>query len=266
MSKSISIVIPAYNEARFMAACLDSIAAQTVRPHQVIVVDNNSRDDTAAIAQQYDFVTLIKEPQQGIVYARNAGFDAATGDIIGRIDADSILPANWVAWVLRFYSHEVNANKALTGGVYFYNLRLSRFNGWLQGMLAYRLNRFVVGHYLLLGSNMALPRSFWQTVRTDVCHRTDLHEDLDLAMHLHDAGYKIHYQENLRVGVYLKRVFNDRNQLRKHLRRWPLTLQAHHYNRWWFGNLGNVFLWIFSHPSIIRVFRRPTRFDPPRSR
>jgi glycosyltransferase involved in cell wall biosynthesis len=263
MAKSISIVIPAHNEERFIAACLDAIAAQTEQPDEVIVVDNGCTDDTIAIASRYSFVRIIREPRIGILHARNAGFDAATCDIIGRIDADSILPASWVAWVRRFYSHKVNAGKALTGGVYFYNLRLPRFNGWLQGLLAYRLNRFVVGHYLLLGSNMAMPRHFWGAVRDQVCPRTDLHEDLDLAMHLHDVGFKIHYQENLRVGVYLKRVFHDRNQLRKHLRRWPLTLKAHHYDRAWFGNMGNVFLWIFAHPSIVQVFRKPTRFDPP---
>lgn len=257
ISKTVSIVIPAYNEERFIAACLDSIARQSFKPHEVIVVDNNSRDDTVAIAGRYSFVRVIDEPRQGIVHARNAGFDAATGDIIGRIDADTVLPVDWVARVRHFYSFEDNAIKALTGGCYFYNLRLPRFNGWLQGLLVYRLNRTIVGFYLLFGSNMALPRPLWLNVRDAVCRRIDIHEDLDLAMHLHDAGYRIHFQENLRVGVYLKRVYGHRNQLKKHLRRWPLTLQAHHYDRWWFSRVGNIFLRLMSLPAVAWLCRRP---------
>jgi len=56
---NISIIIPAYNEERYLGRCLDAIAAQSVRPYEVIVVDNNSSDDTAKVAQRYPFVTLL---------------------------------------------------------------------------------------------------------------------------------------------------------------------------------------------------------------
>ena len=95
----VSIVIPAYNEERYLPACLDAIAAQTIKPFEVIVVDNNSSDSTAKIAAQYPFVRVVNEPRRGIGFARNAGFNAAAGDIIGRIDADTHVPASWVAKV-----------------------------------------------------------------------------------------------------------------------------------------------------------------------
>src|SRR5687767_1835934 len=93
----VSLVIPAYNEESHLRACLDAVAAQTVRPFEVIVVDNNSTDTTVAIARSYSFVAVMHESQQGIVYARNAGFNAARGDIIARIDADTHLSPNWIA-------------------------------------------------------------------------------------------------------------------------------------------------------------------------
>ncbi len=100
---SLSLVIPAYNEERHLAACLDAVSRQAVMPSEVIVVDNNSTDRTAEIARSYPFVRVVQEPRQGIVFARNAGFDAARGDIIGRIDADTIIPSDWTKHVLAFF-------------------------------------------------------------------------------------------------------------------------------------------------------------------
>jgi glycosyltransferase involved in cell wall biosynthesis len=70
----ISIIIPVYNEAESLNACLDAIANQTIKPYEVIVVDNNSLDDTRLVAKAYDFVTLISETKQGVVHARSTGF------------------------------------------------------------------------------------------------------------------------------------------------------------------------------------------------
>ena len=72
----LSLVIPCYNEQRRIKACLESVARQTVRPSEVLLVDNNSTDGTLRLARQFDFVTILKQPRQGVVFARNAGFDA----------------------------------------------------------------------------------------------------------------------------------------------------------------------------------------------
>src|SRR5688572_27451257 len=91
---SVSIVIPAYNEEGQLALCLEAIARQTVKPVEVIVVDNNSTDGTVEVAGRYPFVTVLHEWRQGVVHARDCGFDAAKGDIIGRIDAETVMPHN----------------------------------------------------------------------------------------------------------------------------------------------------------------------------
>src|SRR4051812_35670716 len=102
---TISIIIPVYNDADHLRACLETIAAQIVPADEVIVVDNNSTDGSAAVARSFPFVRLIHEKQQGICFARNAGFNASTADIIGRIDADSRLPAHWTRHVLTYMEH-----------------------------------------------------------------------------------------------------------------------------------------------------------------
>jgi glycosyltransferase involved in cell wall biosynthesis len=246
MAKSISIVIPAYNEGRYLAACLDAIAAQTEAPDQVIVVDNNSTDNTAEIARSYPFVTLVTAKKQGVVHARNAGFDANICDIIGRIDSDTRLPADWVAQVKKFYEGQAHESSALTGGVICYNLRFPRLGAFIQDQLVFRLNRFLLGHYILFGSNQAMPAALWQEVRQDVCTRTDIHEDLDLSIHLHRKGYPITYLAWFRVHVKMRRVRSDRKALWDNLHWWPRTLKVHGNKRWPIAWLGATLLFICS--------------------
>lgn len=248
MIKSLSIVIPVYNEEALIERCLQSIANQSLQPDEVIAVDNNSTDGSLDIIKRYPFVRVIHEPKQGIVYARDAGFNAATSDIICRIDADTVLPSNWLYRVHRFYQGGNNDNAALTGGGYFYNVRLPRFNGWVQSQLVFRLNRFIIGHYILWGSNMAFTRQQWLAVRDSVFHRDDIHEDLDLSFHLYDKGVKITYHAHLRVGAYVKRVFSQREFLLGHMDRWPQTLRVHGYRRWPLIVVVNWWLWYIVQP------------------
>lgn len=259
---TLSIVIPVYNEENHLEACLDSIAAQTESPDEVIIVDNNSTDASVRIAQKYDFVTIVSERKQGIVFARNKGFNTARSSIIGRIDADSVLPAGWVQCVKDFYAESSNANSALSGGGFYYNVPLPRFNGWCLSQFAYRWNRFITGHYMLWGSNMAFPRSMWQAVKSDVCLNDALHEDYDLAMHIHDYGYDVSYRAALRVGVKLKRVWENQDQLSHHLSRWPQSLRVHGYELWWLGIVGNgiMRLLIWSLRPIVTRAERVIRF------
>jgi glycosyltransferase involved in cell wall biosynthesis len=252
MRKTLSIIIPAFNEERLIGACLDAIATQTDMPDEVIVVDNNSTDRTAEIAESYPFVKVLREKKQGIVYARNAGYDAAKCDIIGRIDADVVIPRGWVWRVRKFYDNPRHEQCGLSGNGRPNNLRFPRMNGWLQGQIAFRVNRLLMGHYIFFGSNMAFPRKIWQQIRPDICLRTDIHEDLDLAVHFHRAGYQITYQETLRVTGRAARLITNRKDLLNNLMFWPRTLRVHYIRTWIFGWIGAVLLygisvlpWIF---------------------
>lgn len=242
---TLSLIIPVYNEENYLKACLNSVAKQTVMPDEVIVVDNNSTDSTASIATEFKFVRIIKEKKQGILPARNRGFNAATSVIIGRIDGDTRLPRDWVEKVMKYYKNPNHADTALTGGGYFYNIRAPRFNGWAWSQLAHRVNYYVIGHNILWGSNMAFPKKLWEEVKPRVCGRADIHEDMDIAIHLNRLGYKIEYEPSLRVGALLKRVFNNRAELHEHMSRWPKTLHSHGYKLWWFGSVGNILLRVF---------------------
>lgn len=85
----ISVVIPAYNSAAHLPATLQSVFAQSTPPAEVIVVDDGSTDDTAAIARSFG-AAVLSLANGGPSAARNAGTKAASGEYIAYLDADDI--------------------------------------------------------------------------------------------------------------------------------------------------------------------------------
>lgn len=91
MVSRVSVVIPCYNGSKFLRETLESALAQTHPPLEVIVVDDGSTDDSAAIAESFDPpVRVIRQENQGESVARNRGMDEARGDWIAFLDADDL--------------------------------------------------------------------------------------------------------------------------------------------------------------------------------
>lgn len=196
----VSLVIPAYNEEHHLYSCLQAATSQTVPFHEIIVVDNNSTDRTAEIAASFAGVKIVTEARQGKVYARSSGFDAAKGDIIGRIDADTILPANWNQTVQAIFSE--GKTDAVSGRPDYYDLALPRLCNAIEGgfrrLLAYELREML----FLQGANMAMKRTAWRTVRSSLCGNSrHMHEDFDVAIHLQQHGLRVTYDERLVAGL-----------------------------------------------------------------
>jgi len=88
----VSIVIPAYNSAKFIRETLDACLSQTYTDTEIIVIDDGSHDKTVSIVQSYgDKIHLIQQANSGPAIARNTGIDAARGDYIQFCDSDDIL-------------------------------------------------------------------------------------------------------------------------------------------------------------------------------
>ena len=83
----ISVVVAAYNAAQFLPRCLKSVFAQTLKPMEVIVVDDGSTDNTAALAAELG-ARVISRKNGGVSVARNAGIQSASGEWIALLDAD----------------------------------------------------------------------------------------------------------------------------------------------------------------------------------
>ena len=91
----VSIVIPAHNEESVIADTLRAVLAQRHPNYEVIVVDNASNDRTAEIASRFP-VKVIRENRKGLLWARECGRQASTGEIIANIDADCLPDPDWL--------------------------------------------------------------------------------------------------------------------------------------------------------------------------
>lgn len=106
----ISVIIPVYNGARYLAETIESVLAQDYRPLEVLVIDDGSTDTTAAVAQRFaPHVTYSFQTQQGPNAARNRGIQQATGEYIAFLDADDL----WMPGKLSLQSAALAADPQL---------------------------------------------------------------------------------------------------------------------------------------------------------
>lgn len=239
MRKSeISVVIPCYNEEENIFACLQALQEQTLKPLEIIVVDNNSTDETAKIAAQFDNVTVEKEIRQGVTAASKRGFLSAEGKIFARLDADSRPRANWLEVIEKTF--DINSQiQAVTGSGFFYDAPCKHFVRAYRNLIAVWLNRYVMGHHMLWGSNMAIRKSAWLAIKKEVCNRPNIMEDLDIAAHINKKfGPKsIYYDREVHVDVSARRAMVSLKNNYLYLAMWPRTLKLHGYQK---GNM----LWL----------------------
>lgn len=198
---TVSVVIPARDDAVHLQRCLQALAAQTRAPWEVLVVDNGSSDDTAAVARAHG-ARVVPEPVVGIPAAAATGYDAARGDLIARLDADSVPPPDWLARLTAAMASAPPPD-AVTGTGVFHDaprgLRRPLAAAYLGSY--YALGMAAAGHHVLWGSNMAIRREAWQAARTRV-HRLEqeVHDDMDLALAL-GPGTRIRLVPGLTVGM-----------------------------------------------------------------
>jgi glycosyltransferase involved in cell wall biosynthesis len=197
----VSVVIPARNDAEMLSRCLDSLAAQRRRPDEIVVVDNGSTDGTRAVAEAAG-ARVVWEPIAGIPRASAVGFDAARGDLIARIDADSVCPPEWLERIVARFERDP-ALSVVSGSGDFYDAgpitrRLGK--SWWVGGLYWSMTIYL-GHPPIFGSNFAMRRQVWDEIGTEV-HREerDIHDDLDLSLHV-KPWMTVSYDRDLVVGI-----------------------------------------------------------------
>ncbi|MDP4011842.1 MAG: glycosyltransferase family 2 protein [Candidatus Roizmanbacteria bacterium] len=199
---TVSVILPAYNEEKYIEKCIQSILNQSIPPEEVIVVDNNSTDKTVEIAKKYP-VKIVLEKTQGIIATRNHGFDLATSDIIARTDADSEVPYTWIEQIKTYM--DTNKCDALLGASY-YNMSPPPINDTLFLSFAEAIKK-IFGVYPLIGPNMAITQSAWKKVKPLLCmNEKEIHEDVDIALHMKKLGATICFDRSNIVWTSTRRL------------------------------------------------------------
>src|SRR5690625_1420569 len=232
----ISVVVPVLNDAVELGGCLTALATQTRPPDEIVVVDNGCSDGSVAVALDVG-ARVVPEPLRGIPAAAATGYDAAAGDLIARLDADSRPGPDWLERIEAAFTQDPDL-VAISGPGRFIGL-----SGWRAraAQLLYMDAFFVsvgaaMAHPVLFGSNLAMRRDAWERIRDGV-DRTDpeLHDDIDLSFQF-IATDRLLVDRSLTVGISA-RPFDDPAALRQRFarafrtifRNWRISPPSH---RW----------------------------------
>lgn len=215
----ISIIIPAHNEATFLSSCLDSFVAQTLQPTEVIIVDDNSTDDTYTIASSYakkhNWIRVIQRqstdahiPGKKVIDTFNFGLETISNcDLLGKFDADIILPPDYFEKMILHFKK--NAKLGMCAGL----LYIEKNGQWVYENIANKshirgpLKLYLKSCFDTIGG--LKPAVGWDTVDTLLVqyHQYELHTDPSLQVkHLRPTGQGYTSQKNKVKGEALYRM------------------------------------------------------------
>ena len=191
----LSVVIPAYNEEKFIGGCLQSIFHEIEGKNydlEIIVVNNASTDNTRDIVASHPKVKLVDEPDKGLVKARRAGFMASRGELVANLDADTRMTAGWFDKVLEEFAKNSKL-VALSGPFIYYDLsknaRAAVKTFYYLGFFSYLINRYILGvGSMLQGGNFVVKRTAIEAIGGFNSDFDFWGEDTDLARRLVKVG------------------------------------------------------------------------------
>jgi len=180
-----SVVVPAYNEEAYLGDCLASLRAQDFSgPVEIIVVDNNSSDRTAAVARSFG-VTVVFEPEPGVCQARQRGTAGARGHIVVSADADTCYEPGWLDSIDRWF--DAHPDHVAVGGPCYFS------DGPRWGLVVQRIlfggvsliQRCGGAVLYITATNFAFRREVWTGYDTRLAQGGD---ELDLLRRLRRRG------------------------------------------------------------------------------
>lgn len=161
----ISVVVPFFNSERTLEPCIESLCDQEglSAPHEIILVDNGSVDDSASIAARYPEIKLLSEPEPGAYAARNTGIRRAGAPVIAFTDADCVADPDWLGSILAGMQDDGTA--ILLGHCRYpanASVALRLLQAYENAKLDYVLSRCAPAHYFGHGNNMAVRTSVFE--------------------------------------------------------------------------------------------------------
>jgi glycosyltransferase involved in cell wall biosynthesis len=220
----IAVIIPAYNEADMIEGCLEALARQTRLADEVLVIDNNCTDATAQLAARFPFVRVIPEAKQGLIHARNCGFDAVASkaDIICRTDADGRPSPEWLSVIEEAFLRQSDL-VGLTGPADVYGGLSARLDRYTYNVIHVLTKQLLGGQEYMRGPNTALRGTIWPQLRGEVALDDRLvHEDMDLSVRAAKYG-RVAFHPAMRVAVHVRTIRKSPRVAQEYIDRWLRT-------------------------------------------
>lgn len=190
----VSFVIPAYNEERTVAACIEAIqteAGRTSNDVEILVVNNASTDRTRTVAEEAG-ARVIDEPRKGLARVRQTGFEHSSGEIVANIDADVLIPLGWLDIVIVRFARDPDL-VALSGPFVYHDLSLpsriaTRLFYW-AGYFVSKVGTLFTGRGAMLqGGNFVIRRSALEKAGGFNTAISFYGEDIDAAQRMYTQG------------------------------------------------------------------------------
>lgn len=205
----ISIIIPAYNEEKYIGPCLQSLVWQETKYNfEVVVVDNNSSDKTKKVALSFKRklnIRVITEKQQGRGIARWRGFEEAMGNFLFSSDADTVFPPDWIEG---FMKHFKNKKVVAVTSMCDIDDPSPRNKAFFKFVLQVATEgfRIALGHYCLYGYSYAIRKDIY--IKSGKIDKTlNALDDVDLGRRVKKYG-KIKLVRNIPVLTSNRRFKN----------------------------------------------------------
>ncbi len=247
----VSVAIPCYNGAAYLANTLEAVLAQTRPPDEVLVIDDGSTDQSAQIGAHYP-VRLIQHSQNlGLSAGRNSAIEAATGEILAFVDVDATADSTWLETLLAEYT---DASVMGVGGAGIESNIHSTVDRWRQLHASQhhgqkRLERVD----FLFGLNMSFRREALLRVgKFDTRLRTNA-EDMDMGYRLNDAGYRLVYQPQARVYHQRRDSLDSLKRAIYHWYYWAFLIKKKNGRQPWSLAAGTLrrLLWSDTWPDLL---------------
>lgn len=206
MKPEVSFLIVCFNSEKFISKCIDSILNQSFQNHEIIIVDNNSSDDTATIANNYcsknNNIRLISnQTNLGFGNAATAAEKESCGEFIAILNADIFLDSEWTSNLLKAFKSDNNIMSA-SGRIFFPNGELQSSGGMMDkyGAVVQRESKIFYSRNITRdsqffyndGSSFMVRKKIFQQIQFD-SKLFLYYEDVDLSWKIHMLGYRVEF-------------------------------------------------------------------------
>ena len=196
MNSQISIYIPAFNAESTIKSCINSILTQTVKPLEILVINDASTDNTQSILLEFgNKINIIENPKNlGLSYSMNIANNRLKTKFVGKIDADVELSSNWIELLMKKMASE---KVTLIGGKMYEKFTKNKYNLWRSKRLKQNWGEYDQSNpKFIFGCNNILNTTKVENIekyRTDSDYFKTNGEDIEFSNFLKKNNHKLFY-------------------------------------------------------------------------